>query len=106
MQESGRHLEFFRRESPEVRFVWTPSGVDTTRFRDYGLPKVYDVLLYGVLEPDIYPFRTRLFKLLPTISGLRVRQIEHPGYYSTGESTANEAVTGVQLAQILNQSWT
>jgi hypothetical protein len=102
MQEAGTHLEYFSRQCPQIEFFWTPNGVDTTLFRDYGLEKIYDIILYGVLESNIYPFRTRLFKLLPNVPGLRVKLIQHPGY---SPESSSAAVSGAQLSRMINQSW-
>lgn len=102
IQEASFHLEFFRQQCPETKFYWTPNGVDTNLFRDYGITKKYDVILYGVVEPNIYPFRTRLFNLLANSPELRVKSIQHPGYY--GASTV-PAITGADLSRLINQSW-
>jgi len=105
IQEAGPHLEFFRQNCPRTEFFWTPNGVDTGLFRDYGLEKEYDVILYGVLEANIYPFRTRLTKLLTNTPGLRLRYIEHPGYYPDGATAARPVVAGADLAREINKAW-
>ncbi len=104
MQEAGPHLEFYRRNCPQTEFFWTPNGVNTRLFRDYGLQKDYDVILYGMLELVIYPFRTRLTKLLTNTPSLRVRHIEHPGYYRVA-GAAHPIVAGADLARAINQAW-
>jgi len=101
MQEGGKHLEFYRHRCPQTKFFWTPNGVDTAIFRDYGLPKEYDIILYGVTEPVIYPLRTRLTRLLGHQSDLKVKIIQHPGYGPAGKS----AITGADLAREINKSW-
>jgi hypothetical protein len=105
IQEAGPHLEFYRRHCPQTQFIWTPNGVDLSRFRDYGLQKEYDLILYGVLEPNIYPFRTRLTRLLANRSDFRVKFINHPGYYPNQQPTVHPVVSGADLAREINKSW-
>jgi hypothetical protein len=105
IQEAGPHLDFYRQQCPRTRFFWTPNGVNTQLFRNYGLPKQYDVILYGVLEPNIYPFRVRLTKLLTQTRDLKVRHIAHPGYYPHLEGTTETVISGAELSQAINQAW-
>lgn len=39
-------------------------SIDINVFKDYGLEKKYDILLYGCAHEKIYPFRKRLFDLI------------------------------------------
>lgn len=68
-------------------------------FRDYGLARDIDVLLYGQLNERDYPFRRRLAELLPKLP-LRTRHIRHP--YEGGDASAprDEA-----LSRLINRSW-
>jgi Glycosyl transferases group 1 len=105
MQEAGPHLDFFRRSCPGTEFYWTPNGVNLDLFQDYGLPKESDVIIYGMLEPNIYPFRCRLAELLSTATDLRIRHIRHPGYYPHLEGTTEPIIAGAALGRAINQAW-
>jgi hypothetical protein len=84
---------------PSVRKVYViPHHIDTELYRDRGLPKIYDVLFYGNTNPERYPFRNRLRRLLAG-SRLNVRIIEHPGAHVFDEERCSEG-----LARIINQS--
>ncbi len=105
MQHAGPHLEYYRQHCPQTEFFWASMAVRTDLFRDYGLRKEYDVILYGVLESTIYPLRTRLAKMLANAPDIRFRHIKHPGYYPDQESLANQVVAGAALGREINQSW-
>lgn len=81
------------------RVYWLPHHIDTSIYRDHGIEKVTDVLIYGKVKPEDYPFRRRLAELLPRTS-LRVDAIEHPGERGKGRG-----VTGEALARRINQAW-
>lgn len=84
---------------PSVRKAYViPHHIDTELYKDRGLPKIYDVLFYGNTNPERYPFRVRLRRLLAT-SHLKVRIIEHPGAHVFDEERCSEG-----LARIINQS--
>jgi glycosyltransferase involved in cell wall biosynthesis len=75
-----------------------PHHIDTKLYKDRGLPKIYDVLFYGNTNPERYPFRNRLRRLLAG-SRLKVQIIEHPGAHAFDEEHCSEG-----LARIINQS--
>ncbi len=75
-----------------------PHHIDTELYKDRELPKIYDVLFYGNTNPERYPFRNRLQRLLAS-SGLKVRIIDHPGAHVFDEERCAEG-----LARIINQS--
>lgn len=84
---------------PHIRKAYViPHHIDTELYKDRGLPKIYDVLFYGNTNPERYPFRDRLRRLLAS-SQLKVRIIEHPGAHVFDEKRCSEA-----LARIINQS--
>jgi hypothetical protein len=51
---------------------------DRRVFKDYGLPKAYDLLLVGVVSDSIYPLRGKLKRVMSRFS--RSRVLTHPGY--------------------------
>ena len=84
---------------PSVRKAYViPHHIDTELYKDRGLPKIYDVLFYGNTNPERYPFRNRLLRLLAS-SPLKVRIIEYPGAHVFDEERCSEG-----LARIINQS--
>ncbi len=93
-------LATIRRGCPRLRRCYVlPHHIDTTIYRDYGLKKRWDILLYGHLEPRFrYPFRNRLFPLVQS-SGLNVKFVEYP---DKGRVDANRC--GEALARLINQS--
>jgi hypothetical protein len=92
-------LTQIRKRLPSVRTVHTiPHHIDIELYKDRGLPKIYDVLFYGNTNPERYPFRNRLRRLLAS-SSLKVQFIEHPGAHVFDEERCSEA-----LARIINQS--
>lgn len=84
---------------PSVRKTYViPHHIDTELYKERGLPKIYDVLFYGNTNPERYPFRNRLRRLLAS-SHLKVRIIEHPGAHVFDAERCSEG-----LARIINQS--
>lgn len=97
----------YQEACPDTRFVWTPTAVRTDIFRDYGIEKVNDVLVYGAMY-DWYPLRVRLLRLLEDLSrasGLRVKIIPHPGYWDDGYVSQDGHYVGEKLAREINRSW-
>jgi len=87
------------RRLPSVRKAYViPHHIDTGIYKDRGLPKIYDVFFYGNTNPERYPFRNRLRRLLEG-SRLKVRIIEHPGAHIFDEERCSE-----ELARMINQS--
>lgn len=92
---------------PDVRFLWTPNAIRTDIFRDYGLEKTNDVLLFGALL-EFYPLRRRLARLLRRLGAagdIRVRMIDHPGYGDRGYVPHARHLVGPSLAAETNRSW-
>lgn len=70
-----------------------PHHIDNTLFRDYGMTKKYDILIYGTISKS-YPLRMRLKKLLVTKKIFNVRVINK-----------KENIRDIELSKIINQSW-
>lgn len=98
------HIPFYRERCPRTEFLWTPHAVNTSLFHDYGLPKRYDVLLYGAMHEHTYPLRARLAAILSS-SALNVRWIKHPGYYPYEKGHDQDVITGSDLSREINQAW-
>lgn len=100
-----RHdIPTYRDLCPRTEFAWMPNAVNTALFRDHGLAKEWDVILYGNLDEEIYPLRARLARLLAGASDLRVRHIGHPGYYPAGGADSAGVVAGARLSREINRS--
>jgi len=96
----GVELTQLEAQCRHLRGTWAiPHHIDTTLYRDLGLEKRYDVLLYGYTEGWIYPFRSRLRRLLAR-SPLNVKIIDHPG-----RDHYDPARCGEGLVRLINESW-
>lgn len=104
MAADGEYMARYRRACPGTRFVWAPNAVDTEIFRDYGLEKENDIILYGALNLEFYPFRARLAALLSRQREFRFRHIQHPGYYPP-VGTEVTVISGERLSREINRSW-
>ncbi len=92
-------LHEIKRRCPGLRKVFVvPHHVDMAIFRDYAMPKRYDILLYGNIDRPWYPFRKRLHRLIPRFFE-NVRVIKHPSYAHFDSARCGEA-----LARSINQS--
>lgn len=99
--------EDYERNCPSVRMIWTPFAVRTDVFRDYGLAKENDLLLYGRLSAR-YPLRERLRGLLERLAAsatFRVKIIAHPGWWDDGYVPQEGHYVGAKLAREINRSW-
>ena len=103
-QEGGHHLEFYRQHCPDTAWHWAPNAVDVGLFRDHGSQKDYDIICYGAINPEVYPLRARLTKLLSRQNEFKVLQIPHPGYYPKNGETKN-IVSGSDLSLAINRAW-
>jgi hypothetical protein len=72
--------------------VVIPFHVETKIFKDYKMPKIYDVLLIGSTIKKSYNFRNRLYYLLKNNKKIRVKIIRNIEYNSS-------------LSKIINSSW-
>ena len=94
----------FQHALRSVRFVNIPHCSDTRYFKDYQLPKKYDVLLIGRLSSEHYPLRTRMHRLLQKEGAkynLKVHLHQHPGY-NLADAEDNRHVT--QYAKLISRS--
>ncbi|MBK8230301.1 MAG: hypothetical protein IT349_05760 [Candidatus Eisenbacteria bacterium] len=90
----------FYRRLPLGRPLWLPHAVDPQVFHPgstVDVTRPIDLLLFGKIDPRIYPFRARLARLLARIRGLRAEIVPHPGY---GQGAQPEAA----LADLLRSA--
>jgi len=79
----------------DIPIYYWPHYIDPNEHRDWGLPKSYDVCVYGASNEAIYPLRVRLRRLLESgPNGLRVRIVQ-----------LDEGLRGARLSRVINQSW-
>jgi hypothetical protein len=89
------HIRLLR---PNLKTYVIDLHVDADIFRDYGLRKEYDVIIYGSLAPSVYPFRSRVCNLLTASSQFKIVHVKL-------ESADYEAaICGERLARRINQS--
>jgi hypothetical protein len=99
------HIPYYQAHCPNTKFLWTPHAINTDLFKNYGVPKEYDVLLYGNIASHTYPLRARLARLLMNQSEFRFRFIPHPGYYPRGGPSSAPLITGETLSREINKAW-
>jgi hypothetical protein len=93
---------FFNRRTQEaVRFVPWPRSMSPQIFRDYGLPKIYDVTILGQLYKPFYPLRVRMHEVFLKQQEINYFSKAHPGYNYVAEGSA---LVGEQYARVINQS--
>ena len=63
--------------------------------------KPFDIILYGCLYPQIYPFRVRLYNLLRKSKQFRFKHVSMPGNYQQTENS----IVGKKLASFIQQSY-
>lgn len=68
--------------------------------KDYNLEKKYDVLFYGAIYPECYPFRNRLYHLLK--KNANTFNIK---FLPFSKRRPEKMVTGIELNKEINQSW-
>ena len=77
---------------------------NTKDFYNRNLPKKYDILLYGFVN-NAYPLRLKMFKTLKLLlnnkSYIKIKIIEHPGYY---KNNYNKLPRNAELSEIIGQS--
>ena len=84
---------------PDLKTYVINLHVDTNTFKDYGLTKTHDVIVYGSTMQSTYSFRHRLAQLLVESEKFNVLKLElHDDLYDPDNC-------GEGLARKINQSW-
>lgn len=73
--------------------------IDPKTFRDYGLRKEYDLIIYGATAPTGYPFRHRVSQLMMKSRRFKVLHLH------ANNSLYDSSICGEGLARKINQSW-
>ena len=73
--------------------------IEPAIFRDYGLPKEHDVIIYGSMSPSSYPFRNRVSRLITRSRRFKVLHLK------LNDMFYNADMCGEGLARKINQSW-
>jgi ribosomal protein L36 len=73
--------------------------IDPAIFRDYGLRKEYDLIVYGSTIRSSYPFRHRVCQLITRSGRFKVLHLK------VKDALYNADICGEGLARKINQSW-
>lgn len=85
-----------------INFVNIPHCSDMRFFKDYDLPKKYDIILIGRLSSNAYPLRTRMVDIVEQMaSKYNVFIHTHPGY---DIQNADNNYQTIEFAKLINQS--
>ena len=90
-----------------MKKYYIPHHQDYDMFKDWGLKKEYDMILFGNHSfRKLYPFRWKMFKMLRremcNNDKYIVKYIPHPGYT---DASAEKAIRGADLSKEINKSW-
>ena len=88
----------------QIPFYPLPRAIDQTLFKDYRLPKEFDVTLLGALDEDFYPLRTYFHRTLQKQEGIRYFNKNHPGYAYYNQKSNPDDLIGENYAQAINRS--
>lgn len=86
----------------QCRFINYPHFIDTNIFKNYNQRKDYDFILYGCINENVYPFRSRLFNLIRKHKRFRTLYIPFPGYFVRNKKNIT---TGTKLAKMINRAY-
>jgi len=76
--------------------------INTNIYKNYNLPKIYDIIIYGNIMNRFYPFRFRLYHLLKQNQHkFNIKFVEFP---SMNNPNINPVIN-IELAQLINQSY-
>lgn len=93
---------FSRRVRESVRFIPWPRAMSPQIYRDYGLPKIYDITLLGAMNPlQCYPLRNLMHKKFSRLPNINYFHQQHPGYRYVDTS---QALVGENYAKAINGS--
>lgn len=94
-------LELRLKENKINYYVWG-FYFDTNIFKDWNLPKKYNILLYGCIYKNGYPLRHKIHYLLNKLEKNKknkIKIIKFPGYDYDGKVPRNE-----DLSKLINES--
>jgi len=87
-----------RNKTPNVKHYQLCHHIDTDKFKDYNMDKIYDIFLFGATHPKHYPFRHRLFELInKNTDKFNVLYLEKPGNFDKSKCEDG-------LSRLINQS--
>lgn len=95
-------MKLWKGKTGNATLINLPQCAEKTIFKDYGLPKKYDVSLVG-RSSRIYPFRDRLNRIAKRHLSKKWKYYgrPHPGYRKTNASNNTELI---KYAKIINES--
>lgn len=83
-----------------IKFIRYDHYIDNNIFKDMEYNKIYDIICYGYIDKNYYPFRYRLFNLLNKQNDMKIKIINHPGY----GYNRNHDIIGNKLCEEINKS--
>lgn len=98
----SKYQEKFLELCPDYKISVLHHYIDNRIFSPISIKnKPFDIILYGCLYPQIYPFRVRLYNLLRKSKQFRFKHISMPGNYQQTENS----IVGEKLASFIQQSY-
>tara|TARA_R100000005_G_scaffold96462_1_gene83583 strand:- start:4001 stop:4897 length:897 start_codon:yes stop_codon:yes gene_type:complete len=88
----GSYYKTLQKDIPGKVHVLT-HHINKAILKDYGLPKIYDVLLFGTVN-EAYPFRRKLHSIIKNIPNLKIKVV-----------SKEQNIYGKDIAKLINQSW-
>lgn len=86
---------------PNIHWLHIPHAANKNIFHDYELKTKYDVTLIGNLNEQYYPFRQRLYRLLPKFANKGFR-VKYKFFPRSADNDLDKHL--VSLAQFINSS--
>lgn len=88
------------KEEPNKYYKFPHTLFDTDIHKDYQLGKKYDILFYGAIYPESYPFRNRLYHLLN-----KNKNKFNVLFLPYTKKHPEKMTTWVELYKLISQSW-
>jgi hypothetical protein len=96
--------EYYKKENVNIDYWGYFIDSDKFKMRKLKDGFKYDILLYGFIQPQVYPLRVKYFEILKFLSeksNLRIKYVQHPGYYS---GSLEKLPKNEELSKIINES--
>ena len=96
-------MKLWKGKTGDTTFINLPQCGEKTIFKDYALPKKYDLLVVGIISPHYYPFRSRLSTIVEKYLSKKWKyhKRQHPGYRKTNAFNNTELIS---YAKMINES--
>ena len=88
----------------KVSAKWLPHCANTKVFRDYGLPRRFDVVSSGRCSQKVYPLRVAIRDTLSSTSDIRFSMPKHAAYELAKGKSPSEVLVFENYAKFLSQA--